>query len=809
MKLGGVFACLVLVFLLNESVQGRTKLGSRTRTRPTKAPIVQQRNDVPTAQAQKTAFGTVEGQSQVSTEGLEKVEHPKLKKAKKTNARIPGRYIAVMKDDAGFKQVAGMLDTFYGAAQKNSSLQIKGAATYIDGFVGFTAQMNQPTLEMILDDPDVAYVEEDQKVQGAAYFQFGNFNNDADILGQAFQYPLEQQWHNDRIDQRRPPLDGQYNPKFSGSGVDVYILDSGIRYSHTVFGGRARFGGYDHYNGDGQDWHGHGTHCAGLAAGRVVGTAPQANVYSIRVLNAQLGGSYSGVIAGVNYVVQRARATGRRTVISMSLIGPKSDAVDKVMESAKKAGIINVVAGGNFRRDACGYHPAASRHAITVGGTQQEGDQLYWFSSSSTSPGTNFGPCIDIFAPGQWVRSASHTSDRTLVSMSGTSMATPIVAGAIALLLQEFPSYTPDQIQDVLYRRATNGVLNFNVIRGTGTSNRLVYIETSGSTTAPPPPPTTRPTTRATTRTTQATPRTSATTRSTAATTPRTTPTTRQSTPATTPPPTSPPHYTGITTSLPEKPNEMVQPSLDELAGRLEEFRKRGFVPESITPYRIYSKQYFSIVFVFVGEQTAANDYQVEFDLQKHQARFFIDNTAGFKPQIIAPYMKGSTFYYMVVMNRTTDATAYFLGITPTEFRNVYENSGGLRHQGYSLLSRKFIQTNNIYISGVCRKRPQFHDYFDSFDLTGLYNRLDSEFRRGYFLFDFHSYMDPQTKQVRYGGIFSPERFGRAQYIIKSDLDHGALFSQVESYRKLGYHIKTALPLPESNYPYFLVSWWR
>ena len=329
----------------------------------------------------------------------------------------------------------------------------------------------------MLDDPNIAYIEEDQKVQGARFFQLGNFESDVEVSGQAFQYPFEQQWHNDRIDQRRIPLDGQYNPRRSGAGVDIFILDSGIRYSHNSFNGRARFGGYDHYNGDASDWHGHGTHCAGLAGGRIIGTAQRANLYSIRVLNAQLGGTFSAVIAGVNHVIQRVKSTGRRTVISMSLIGGKSDAVADVLRNAKKAGIVTVVAAGNFRRDACAYHPAASPDAITVGGTQEDRDQLYWFSSSQNSPGTNYGPCVDIFAPGQWVRSASHTQDNTLVSMSGTSMATPIVAGAAALLMEQYPGYTPDQIARELYRMSTTGVLDFSVIRGTSTVNRLLYVE--------------------------------------------------------------------------------------------------------------------------------------------------------------------------------------------------------------------------------------------------------------------------------------------------------------------------------------------
>lgn len=330
----------------------------------------------------------------------------------------------------------------------------------------------------VLEDPNIVSVEEDQMVHGAQLFEDGfQYDSDTDVMGQVTTYAVQQEWHTDRINQRRQPLDGTYSSQFTGRGVDVYILDSGIRYTHQVFGGRARFGGYDYYNGRGEDCHGHGTHCAGLAAGRVTGVAWDANVYSIKVLNCNLGGSYAAVIEGINYVVQRRKATRRPTVISMSLIGPKSDAVNEVLRTAKEAGVVSLAAAGNFRRDSCAYHPSSSPHVITVGGTQEDGDQLYWFSRTSNSPGTNYGPCVDVFAPGQWVRSAGHICDDCTVSMSGTSMACPIAAGVAALLMQENPGLNPDQIKQLMIDRSTTNVLDFSVIRGTNTPNRLVYVQ--------------------------------------------------------------------------------------------------------------------------------------------------------------------------------------------------------------------------------------------------------------------------------------------------------------------------------------------
>ena len=144
----------------------------------------------------------------------------------------------------------------------------------------------------VLDNENVVSVEEDQMVQGALLFEDGfQYDSETDIMGQVTSFAVQQEWHTDRIDQLFRPL----SSLFTGRSVDVYILDSDIRYSHQVFGGRARFGGFDYYNGNGEDCHGHGTHCAGLAVGRLTGVAWDANVYSIKVLNCNLGGLYAGV----------------------------------------------------------------------------------------------------------------------------------------------------------------------------------------------------------------------------------------------------------------------------------------------------------------------------------------------------------------------------------------------------------------------------------------------------------------------------------------------------------------------------------
>ena len=305
---------------------------------------------------------------------------------------------------------------------------------------------------------DVDFVEEDQEVWAAEI-----------SLG----------WHMDRVDQRDLPLDKAYNPKYTGRDVDIYVLDTGIRYSHSVFGGRAKFGGYDDFGGKGEDCHSHGTHVAGLAAGNITGAAVGANVYSIRVLSCSSGGRYTGVIAGVNHVINRVRNNGRKSIISMSILGPISKSLDRALKMAYEAGIVIVAAAGNYKRDACNYSPSSSPHVITVAGSSKT-DGMYWKSGTY---GTNHGKCVDIFAPGQGVRSASHLDDNRIITKSGTSMSTPIVAGAVAMLLEEDPSLTPQQVKEELIKRSTKDVLDFGVLPASGkknTPNRLVFVESMG-----------------------------------------------------------------------------------------------------------------------------------------------------------------------------------------------------------------------------------------------------------------------------------------------------------------------------------------
>ena len=299
-------------------------------------------------------------------------------------------------------------------------------------------------------------------------------------------------WHTDRVDQQTLKFNKKFCPPNGGEGVDIYILDTGINYCHEDFClNRARYAGYspvvlaENPNAKGEDCHGHGTHVAALAAGGIHGIARKARVYSLPVFNCQAQGSISNTILALNHVAQLATANPqRRSIISMSLTSGLSRAVNEAVERVSSPdelpqGILVVTAAGNFKRDACQFSPASSQSTITVGGTARN-DFLYWNSQS----GTNYGRCVDIFAPGAEVTSASYESCSGETVMSGTSMATPIVAGAAAIVWSEDMSLTHAQVKEKLLSQSIEGVLDFSQLapsQRTVTPNRFVYTKKSKS----------------------------------------------------------------------------------------------------------------------------------------------------------------------------------------------------------------------------------------------------------------------------------------------------------------------------------------
>ncbi|MFZ4515216.1 MAG: S8 family serine peptidase [Acidimicrobiia bacterium] len=312
-------------------------------------------------------------------------------------------------------------------------------------------------------------------------------------------------WGLDRIDQRALPLSNSYAYAASGSGVTAYIVDTGILGTHADFGGRVRSGYSVITDGKGTtDCHGHGTHVAGTVGGATYGIAKSVSLVAVRVLDCTGSGSISGVIAGLDWAVQD-HAAGVPAVVNLSLGGGVSASLDAAVQTAVDDGITAVVAAGNSNVDACTSSPARAPAAITVGATS---------SVDARASFSNFGTCVDVFAPGVGITSSWFTSPSSTASLSGTSMASPHVAGAAAVLLGQRPTLTPADVANRIVTSATTGVVTDS---GSGSPNRLLFNDPAGETKAPPTPTTTTTKPPATTTTTA--PRTTTTTNKPATTT--------------------------------------------------------------------------------------------------------------------------------------------------------------------------------------------------------------------------------------------------------------------------------------------------
>ena len=317
--------------------------------------------------------------------------------------------------------------------------------TYEHALKGFAATLPAQALEGIRHNPNVAYVEADGVV-----FE--------DVITSP-QSPAT--WGLDRIDERNLSLDNSYTFDFDGTGVTAYIIDTGIRTTHDEFGSRASEG-YDAIDGvlDGQDCRGHGTHVAGTVGGSTYGVAKNVTLVAVRVLNCQGSGSYAQVIAGIDWVTNNHVAPA---VANMSLGGGFSGSLNDAVKGSVAAGVTYAVSAGNDNRDACTKSPASAADALTVGSTTRSD----WRSSFS-----NFGVCVDVFAPGSSITSAYNTSNTATAVLSGTSMSSPHVAGAAALRLEQCSGEAPGEVASAITGAATSGLIGNE---GSGSPDLLLY----------------------------------------------------------------------------------------------------------------------------------------------------------------------------------------------------------------------------------------------------------------------------------------------------------------------------------------------
>jgi subtilisin family serine protease len=334
---------------------------------------------------------------------------------------IPGDYIVVFKQDVqDAPGLARQLVTDHGGVLH---------FTYSTVLSGFAAHLSDRAVEALENNPFVERV-------------------DPDLVATATSVEPAPSWGLDRVDQRGLPLNSQYTYAASGAGVNVYILDTGIRTTHVEFGGRASgaFTAIDDGNGT-NDCDGHGTHVAGTVGGSVYGVAKAVNLYAVRVLDCTGSGAWSGVIAGLDWIAKNHVSPA---VANMSFGGEFVQAVNDAVANTVASGVTVVVSAGNSAADACNFSPSSAQAALTVGAAN-------WNDYQSTF--SNFGPCLDLYAPGEGITSSWYSGDSATLMLSGTSMAAPHVTGAAALYLEANPGATPANVAAGVVGGATSGAL--------------------------------------------------------------------------------------------------------------------------------------------------------------------------------------------------------------------------------------------------------------------------------------------------------------------------------------------------------------
>ena len=361
---------------------------------------------------------------------------------RRSEAPIPNSYIVVLQAEADLSDVAGSVKSRgRGRVQRE----------YRRGIKALSVHMSDGEAQNLARDPRVAWVEEDSVVSTTAL-----------------------PWGPDRIDQRSLPLDGAFNPERNGSGVHVYVFDTGVS-PHDEYDGRLLAG----FNATGDalgtgDCNGHGTHVAGIVAGKNYGVAEGALIVPVRVLSCDGKGSVSTLLSGIDFAIAAQADSSQPAVANFSLSGGGSSALDSAVNKLIDAGVTTVVAAGNRGQNACEVSPGRVSRALTVAATDSSDNQATW---------SNYGGCTDIFAPGVGIQSASNITPTATVIRSGTSQAAPFVAGVAALVLEGTTGLSPDTVVNTVLSQATPYVVTG--LNDKETPNRLVCTLTDGDVSEP------------------------------------------------------------------------------------------------------------------------------------------------------------------------------------------------------------------------------------------------------------------------------------------------------------------------------------
>lgn len=386
---------------------------------------------------------------------------------------VADRHLVLFKPGTKMAQILDHLDTFHTAPEKWFSFEENGELV-----MGYSSVFPPSTFSALVHDNSIDYIEPDIEI---SLYDYGMNRNHIEKQDDA-PWGLTRVSHRNLTEKHTYYYDGK-----DGNGVNVYVIDTGVFIEHNEFEGRARWGAS--FIGDNNqnfyemediykretDGNGHGTHCAGTIAGKTYGVCKHCNIVAVQVLDGAGSGSLSGVIAGIEWAVKDFLGSGRPGVGSMSLGGGMSRTLNRAVESAVDQGMHMVVAAGNDNRDSCMYSPASSPKAITVGATSRD-DKMAWFS--------NWGECVDIFAPGHEILSSWIGNKDATNTISGTSMATPHSAGVVASVLSRKSMLaamgtTPKQMKKALQKLATRDLLK-GLPEDTKTVNLLLFNGING-----------------------------------------------------------------------------------------------------------------------------------------------------------------------------------------------------------------------------------------------------------------------------------------------------------------------------------------